>query len=49
MEYSQKAIVIEKLQSLIQFGWDFVDSEAAELYEEKIEEIIKEVEEIKEK
>ena len=32
---------IKKLEDLIKFGWNIVDSEAAELYEEKINEIIK--------
>ena len=31
---------IKKLEKLIEFGYNFVDSEAAELYEEKINDII---------
>ena len=31
---------IKKLEDLIKFSWKIVDSEAAELYEEKINEII---------
>jgi hypothetical protein len=31
---------IKKLKELIDFGWKFVDSEAATIYEEKINEVI---------
>jgi len=31
---------IKKLEKLIEFGWNFVDSEAAEEYERRINEII---------
>ncbi len=31
---------IQKLKDLIQFGWDFVDSEAADIYEKRINEVI---------
>ena len=41
-----KEEVINELNDLIAFGWNFVDSEAAELYEKKIENIISKVEKI---
>lgn len=41
-----KEKVIKELNDLINFGWNFVDSEAAELYEEKIKNIISKVEKI---